>query len=74
VTDRSFRVADRVASGSNPVALEATYDGVKAGIRGHDIRIGFDVDPRSRCVRPELLRLVNRGTNTTADEQYALAA
>ena len=36
--------------------------------------IGFDVETGSRIVRPELLRLVNRGTNTTADEQYALAA
>jgi hypothetical protein len=36
--------------------------------------IGFDVETGSRIVRPELLRLLNRGTNTTADEQYALAA
>jgi hypothetical protein len=36
--------------------------------------IGFDVETGSRIVRPELLRLLKRGTNTTADEQYALAA
>jgi hypothetical protein len=38
--------------------------------------IGFDVETGSRIVRPELLRLLNRGTNTTAEtnEQYALAA
>jgi hypothetical protein len=36
--------------------------------------IGFDVETGSRIVRPELLRLLKRGTTTTADEQYALAA
>jgi hypothetical protein len=36
--------------------------------------IGFDVEIGSRIVRPELLRLLKRGTNTTANEQYALAA
>jgi hypothetical protein len=36
--------------------------------------IGFDVETGSRIVRPELLRLLNRGTNTTADEQFAVAA
>src|SRR5215203_4663635 len=38
--------------------------------------IGFDVETGSRIVRPELLRLVKRGTNTTADtnKQFALAA
>ncbi len=38
--------------------------------------IGFDVGTGSDIVRPELLRLVNRGTHTTANKQssYALAA
>ena len=36
--------------------------------------IGFDVETARRFVRPELLRLLKRGTNTTANEQYALAA
>jgi len=36
--------------------------------------IGFDVGTGSRIVRPELLRLLKRGTNTTADEQFAFAA
>jgi len=36
--------------------------------------IGFDVETGSRIVRPELLRLPKRGTNTTANQQYALAA
>jgi hypothetical protein len=36
--------------------------------------IGFDVETGSRIVRPELLRLLKRGTNTTADEQFAFAA
>jgi hypothetical protein len=36
--------------------------------------IGFDVETGSRIVRPELLRLLKRGTNTTANKQYALAA
>jgi hypothetical protein len=36
--------------------------------------IGFDVETGSRIVRPELLRLLKRGTNTTADEQFAVAA
>ena len=39
--------------------------------------IGFDVGTGSDIVRPELLRLVNRGTNTTADNEqssFALAA
>jgi len=37
--------------------------------------IGFDVETGSRIVRPELLRLLKRGTNTTAErEQFALAA
>jgi hypothetical protein len=36
--------------------------------------IGFDVGTGSRIVRPELLRLLKRGTNTTADEQFAVAA
>jgi hypothetical protein len=39
--------------------------------------IGFDVETGSRIVRPELLRLLKRGTNTTADtnnDSFALAA
>ena len=37
--------------------------------------IGFDVETGSRIVRPELLRLLKRGTKTTAnDEQFAIAA
>ena len=37
--------------------------------------IGFDVGTGSDIVRPELLRLVNRGTQTTAEkQQFALAA
>ena len=37
--------------------------------------IGFDVGTARRSMRPELLRLVKRGTKTTADnEQFALAA
>ena len=36
--------------------------------------IGFDGETAWRFVRPELLRLLKRGTNTTANEQYALAA
>jgi hypothetical protein len=36
--------------------------------------IGFDVETAWRFVRPELLRLLKRGTHTTANEQYALAA
>lgn len=37
--------------------------------------IGFDVGTGSDIVRPELLRLVNRGNQTTAEEQqFALAA
>jgi hypothetical protein len=36
--------------------------------------IGFDVGTGSRIVRPELLRLLKRGTTTTADKQFALAA
>jgi len=37
--------------------------------------IGFDVETGSRIVRPELLRLLKRGTNTTAEsEQFAFAA
>ena len=36
--------------------------------------IGFDVETGSHIVRPELLRLVNRGNQTTANEQFALAA
>ncbi len=38
--------------------------------------IGFDVGTGSDIVRPELLRLVNRGTQTTAEKQqsFALAA
>lgn len=37
--------------------------------------IGFDVGTGSDIVRPELLRLVNRGNNTTAEkQQFALAA
>ncbi len=38
--------------------------------------IGFDVGTGSDIVRPELLRLVNRGTTTTAEKQqsFALAA
>lgn len=34
--------------------------------------IGFDVGTGSDIVRPELLRLVKRGTNTTAEEHVAL--
>ena len=36
--------------------------------------IGFDVGTGSDIVRPELLRLVNRGTQTTGENQYAMAA
>ena len=37
--------------------------------------IGFDVETARRFVRPELLRLLKRGTQTTAnDEQFAIAA
>ena len=37
--------------------------------------IGFDFETASRFVRPELLRLLKRGTKTTAnDEQFAIAA
>ncbi len=36
--------------------------------------IGFDVETAWRYVRPELLRLLKRGTKTTANEQYAIAA
>jgi len=36
--------------------------------------IGFDVGTGSRIVRPELLRLLKRGTTPTANKQYALAA
>jgi len=37
--------------------------------------IGFDVGTGSDIVRPELLRLVNRGNPTTAEKQsFALAA
>jgi hypothetical protein len=36
--------------------------------------IGFDCENASRSMRPELLRLLKRGTQTTANEQYALAA
>ena len=42
--------------------------------RHHTGLIGFDVETGSHIVRPELLRLPKRGTNTTADEQYALVA
>jgi hypothetical protein len=40
----------------------------------HQGLIGFDVETAWRSVRPELLRLLKRGTKTTANEQYALAA
>ena len=40
----------------------------------HTGLIGFDVETASRPLRPELLRLLKRGTQTTANEQYALAA
>ena len=36
--------------------------------------IGFDVETGSRIVRPELRRLENGAKNTTANEQYAVAA
>jgi hypothetical protein len=36
--------------------------------------IGFDVETGSRIVRPELLRLLKRGTTTTANKQFAVAA
>ena len=36
--------------------------------------IGFDVEPGSHIVRPELLRLFKQGTNRTADGEFALAA
>ena len=37
--------------------------------------IGFDFETAMRFVRPELLRLLKRGTPTTAnDEQFAIAA
>ena len=36
--------------------------------------IGFDVGTGSDIVRPELLRLVNRGTQTTGENQFAMAA
>jgi len=37
--------------------------------------IGFDFEIAMRFVRPELLRLLKRGNQTTAnDEQFAIAA
>jgi hypothetical protein len=37
--------------------------------------VGFDAETASRTVRPELLRLLKRGNQTTAnDEQFAIAA
>jgi len=39
--------------------------------------IGFDAEIVSRIVRPELLRLLKRGTNTSANDdsaEFALAA
>jgi len=50
-----------------------------AGVNLDKGLIGFDVGTGSDIVRPELLRLVNRGTNTTANRadvstQYAMAA
>ncbi len=50
-----------------------------AGVNVDKGLIGFDVGTGSDIVRPELLRLVNRGTNTTADktvasDAYAFAA
>ena len=37
--------------------------------------IGFDFEIEMRFVRPELLRLLKRGNQTTAnDEQFAIAA
>ena len=36
--------------------------------------IGFDVGTGSHIVRPELLRLLKRGTQRTADGEFALAA
>ena len=37
--------------------------------------IGFDLGTARRFVRPELLRLLKRGTKTTANnEQFAIAA
>ncbi len=49
---------------------------VQAGLHIDKGLIGFDVGTGSDIVRPELLRLVNRGTQTTAEKQssYALAA
>ena len=35
---------------------------------------GFDVETGSRDVRPELLRLVKRGNQRTANREFALAA
>ena len=58
----------RVAVASGPGDQHRSPANIDKGL------IGFDVETGSRIVRPELLRLVNRGTNTTADEQYALAA
>ena len=40
----------------------------------HKGLIGFDVETGSRIVRPELLRLAKRGTQRTADGEFALAA
>ena len=41
----------------------------------HTGLIGFDVETARHFVRPELLRLLKRGNQTTAnDEQFAIAA
>ncbi len=40
----------------------------------HTGLIGFDVETWKFIVRLELLRLVKRGNQRTADEQFALAA
>jgi hypothetical protein len=39
----------------------------------HTGLIGFDVEPGSHIVRPELLRLLKQGTKRTADGEFALA-
>lgn len=52
----------------DPRAIGAIFENPFTGL------IGFDVETARRYVRPELLRLLKRGTKTTANEQYALAA
>ena len=49
---------------SSPVSIGMQYTGLT----------GFDVETWKLRLRPELLRLVKRGNNRTANEQFALAA